>query len=207
MGLRSDIVSIYKQDWKLFIGINIFYFGMVLIGAIIALISPATQGYLISLSSKGLSTGPFSTVGQAYMSGAILYAAMVTFVFNFFVGTLAYITIPSIVVAPWALLLGMIRALMWGIMLVVPYGSLTISRLVPHYLTMLLEGEGYIVAIFASVRQLVAALYPQRYGEGSRWKAYLKAVQDNIKLLIVVAVLLAISALYEAWEVPFFAGN
>jgi hypothetical protein len=32
------------------------------------------------------------------------------------------------------------------------------------------------------------------------------AIVDNIKLLPVVALLLAVSALYEAWEVMFFAG-
>jgi len=207
MGLRRDIVSIFKQDWTLFLSVNTLYFGTVLLGAVIALLNPGAQEYLLGLSSRGLSTGPFSTVGQAYASGAILYAALITFIFNFFIGTLAYITIPSLLVAPWALLMGVIRALMWGIMLVVPYGPLTLSRLMPHYLTMLLEGEGYIVAIFANARQIAAALQPQRYGERSRWKAYLNAVRDNMKLLIVTAALLAIAALYEAWEVPFFAGR
>ena len=206
MSLVQDVLGIFRKDWKLFLAVNVFFFGTVLVGAVIALLSPSTQGAVIDIAAKGLTSGPFSGIGSTYESGNILGAALVTFVFNFFVGTLVDITVPSVIFPPWALFMGLIRALLWGIALVVPYGSLTPARLVPHYLTMLLEGEGYVVAIFACVRQIFAILDPQRFGEKSRWKAYLHAVVDNLKLLPVVALLLAVSALYEAWEVMFFAG-
>ena len=103
--------------------------------------------------------------------------------------------------------MGLIRSLMWGIMLVVPMeGIYPFGRALPHYLTLLLEGEAYVVAIFACVRQIKAIFKPKDFGTESRPKAYLQAILDNGKLLLVVALLLAISALYEAWEVMYFAG-
>jgi hypothetical protein len=72
-----------------------------------------------------------------------------------------------------------------------------------HYVTMLIEGEAYVIAIFASTRLIEALVWPSRFGESSRASAYVKAIIDNFKLLIVVAIILAIGALYEAFELLF----
>ncbi|HEY3422405.1 MAG TPA: hypothetical protein VGK13_04540 [Methanocellaceae archaeon] len=207
MKLINDIISIFKKDWKLFLATNAFYFGLLVIGALIALADPQVQRSLFTLAGAGLSSGPLSSVGNAYHSGSVPYAAAVTFVTNLLLGTLVEITIPSLIFPPWALFMGLIRSLMWGIMLVVPVeGLYPLGRALPHYLTLLLEGEAYVVAIFACMRQIKALLKPQDFGTDSRWKAYLRSILDNGKLLLVVALLLAVSALYEAWEVMYFAG-
>jgi hypothetical protein len=205
--LISDIRTIFQKDIKLFLLTNVFYFGLLLIGALIALADPQIQRSLFDLAGTGLNSGPLSSVGDAYHSGSVPYAAAVTFVTNLLLGTLVEITIPSLIFPPWALFMGLIRSLMWGIMLVVPMeGIYPLGRALPHYLTLLLEGEAYVVAIFACVRQIKALLKPADFGTDSRWKAYLKSILDNGKLLLVVALLLAVSALYEAWEVMYFSG-
>ncbi len=207
MKIISDIRAIFKKDWKLFLMTNAFYFGLVLIGALIALADPQAQHSLYDLSRTGLSSGPLSSVADAYHSANVPYAAAVTFVSNLILGTLIEITIPSLIFPPWALFMGLVRSLIWGIMLVVPMdGILPLGRVVPHYLTLLLEGEAYVVAIFACVRQIKALVKPQAFGTDDRLKAYARSIVDNGKLLLVVALLLAISALYEAWEVMYFAG-
>jgi hypothetical protein len=198
--------EIFRKDWKLFLGVNVFYFGIVLIGALVALLYPEAQRGLLSAVSQGLTTGPMAPLGDAYGSGQVLKAAVMTFLFNFFVGTIAEITVPSLIFPPWALFMGLLRSFIWGLILVVPSGDLTFGRLLPHYGTLLLEGEAYVVAIFACLRQIGALVWPDRFGETSRLRAYLHAVVDNLKLLAVVAVILALAALYEAWEVIFFAG-
>ena len=174
MKMIHDITGIFKKDWKLFLATNVFYFGLILIGALIALADPQMQRSLFDLAGTGLSSGPLSSVGDAYHSGSVPYAAAVTFVTNLFLGTLVEITIPSLIFPPWALFMGFVRSLMWGIMLVVPVeGIYPIGRALPHYLTLLLEGEGYVVAIFACVRQIKALLNPKDFGTDSRMKAYL----------------------------------
>lgn len=207
MNPLNDVLNILKKDWKLLALVNVFYFGLVLIGAIIAIAYPQAQMDLIATTDQGFSEGPLSSVGEAYGSGNVLQAAAVTFAVNLIIGTLAVITIPSLIFPPWAIFMGAVRSLMWGIMLVVPVpGILPIDRALPHYITLLIEGEAYVVAIFACVRQIVAIFRPKDFGADSRLKAYVNAVIDNVRLLIVVAILLAVAALYEAWEVMFFAG-
>lgn len=206
MDLLKRYREIFRKDRSLFIAVNVFYFGLVLAGGVIALASPSTQKSMLDLVTAGLQTGPMLSVSKAYASGDVLRAAWMTFATNLFLGTIIQITLPSLIVAPWALFMGAVRALMWGIMLLVPYGNLTFGRLAPHYLTLLLEGEAYVVAIFACVRQIKAAIKPEEYGQKSRLQAYLVAAFDNILLLVVVALILAVAAIYEAWEVMFFAG-
>jgi len=207
MKLVNDIREIFAKDKKLFLLTNAYYFGLVILGALIALAFPQAQRYMLDMAQIGLSSGPLSGIGGAYNSGNVLYAAAVTFVTNLFLGTIVEITIPSLIVPIWAPIMGLIRALMWGIMLIVPVpGVLPWNTVVPHYLTILLEGEAYVVAIFACLRQVKVLFKLGSLPKGQRLKAYLTAIADNIKLLAVVALLLAVAALYEAWEVMFFAG-
>jgi len=207
MKLVNDIREIFAKDKKLFLLTNAYYFGLVILGALIALAFPQAQRYMLDMAQIGLSSGPLSGIGSAYTSGNVLYAAAVTFVTNLFLGTIVEITIPSLIVPIWAPIMGLIRALMWGIMLIVPVpGVLPWNTVVPHYLTILLEGEAYVVAIFACLRQVKVLFKLGSLPKGQRLKAYLTAIADNIKLLAVVALLLAVAALYEAWEVMFFAG-
>lgn len=208
MGLYNDIKGIFKKDWKLFAIVNAIYFGMVGVGAIVALAYPDLQMSLINAAGQTFGSGsPLGGVGEAYTTGNIPMAAVLTFVTNFFLGTLAALTIPSLIIPFWALLMGAYRALLWGIMLVIPVpGLMPLSVLGPHYLTILLEGEAYVVAIFACTRGLFALINPKPFGTDSRLKAYWQAIKDNSKLLLVVIALLAVAAVYEAWEVTFFAG-
>lgn len=207
MKLIGDIREIFRQDKKLFLLTNVFYFGLVILGALVALAFPQAQLFMLHSIQTGLSSGPLSTVSGAYQSGDVLYAAAVTFITNLFLGTIVEITIPSLLIPIWAPIMGMVRALIWGLVLVVPVpGALPLERLLPHYLTMFLEGEAYVVAIFACLRQVKVLLRLGSIPADQRVKTYVASLVDNIKLLPVVALLLAVSALYEAWEVMFFAG-
>jgi hypothetical protein len=210
MGLLNDIREIFRKDRKLFLYVNAYYFGLVILGALIALAFPRAQLFLINTAGNILGGGvfnPFTAIGDVYRSGNVLDAAGVTFIYNLVLGTVIEITIPSMVVPFWGPILGAIRAVEWGIMLIIPVpGVLPLGRAVPHYLTIILEGEAYVVAIFACVRQARVLLRLGSIPADQRIKTYMTAIVDNIKLLPVVALLLAVSALYEAWEVMFFAG-
>jgi hypothetical protein len=151
MRLLEDIKAIFRKDWKLFLIINAIYFGAILAGAIIALAYPGLQLSMIAATGQTYgSGGVYASVGQAYTSGNVLMAAVMTFLVNFIPGTLLMIILPSLILPFWALLFCTFRALIWGVMLIVPVpGILPLSSLAPHYLTLVLEGEAYIVAMFA----------------------------------------------------------
>ncbi len=208
MRFLENIKAIFRKDFKLFLIINAIYFGAILLGALIALAYPDLQMSLVMATGQTYASGsPLSSVGDAYLSGNVLVAAVLTFLMNFFLGTIVMMTIPSLIIPFWALLFGAYRALLWGIMLVVPIpGVMPLSLLAPHYLTLLLEGEAYVVAIFACTRGLIALLKPKSFGTDSRLKAYKQSIIDNGKLLVIVALLLAVAATYEAVEVTLSAG-
>ncbi len=207
MKIINDIREIFRKDKKLFILVNVFYFGVMLLGAAIALMSPQSQVEMLTATRQELSTGPFSPVTGAYVSGDMLSAASITFAMNYALGTLGTITLPSLVIPIWAPIMGGIRSLAWGIMILVPVeGLYPVNIALPHYLTLLLEGEAYAIAIFACLRQVKALLRPRDFGTDSRLKAYAASIIDNARLQLVVIPILAVAALYEGWEVIFFAG-
>lgn len=209
MNPLRDALNVIRKDWKLFALLNLLYVFVILIGAGIAFFMPGVQRSMIQFIGSDVTYGPLSSISHPYRAGDILMNAVSIFFDSFIVSTLAMITAPSIVMPIWAPIIGAARFFIWGVTLVTPLeGVLTFGNLIPNYVTMFIEGEAYVIAIFASVRQLVIAL--KAFDGSSRFrpllKEYIKAVFDNAKLLLLVIVLLAIAALYEAWEVPFFAG-
>lgn len=207
MKIINEIRDIFRKDKKLFVLVNVFYFSVMLVGAAIALANPQAQAELLMATGQELSAGPLSSVTDAYVSGNILSAASATFVMNYIAGTLGTITLPSLVLPIWAPIMGAIRSLAWGIMILVPVEGLYPANIaVPHYLTLLLEGEAYVIAIFACLRQVKALIRPADFGTDSRLKAYVTSIFDNARLQLVVIPVLAVAALYEAGEVIFFAG-
>jgi hypothetical protein len=202
----SDAIGIIKKDWKLLAGANAMYFCVVAIGAAIALISPDFHLSMVQYIGSETIAGPLAKNpphGIAEAAAGVAYS----FLSTFFVNTLAMITLPSIVIPIWAPIVGSARFFIWGVAYTTPLaGVLTPANLLPQYLAMLLEGEAYVVAIFACIRQLAMAMEPSGQGLRRALIEYVKAVFDNLKLLLVVALLLAVAALYEALLVPTING-
>ncbi len=202
----KDAITIVKKDWKLLAGLNALYFCVLIIGATIALMSPGLHHSMIQLIGAETIAGPSSPPHPVNATDALI-AAGKYFISSFFVNTLGMITLPSIVLPIWAPIIGFARFFIWGVTYVSPLdGVLTLGNLIPQYVAMLLEGEAYIVAIFACVRQLAIALASTERGLRAVLKEYIKAVFDTVKLLLIVIILLAIAALYQAFLLPLLTG-
>jgi hypothetical protein len=125
-------------------------------------------------------------------------AAVVTLAVNFFVGTLASITVPSMVIPAIGSLAMLLRSLVIGVVLApttVPLAGLMLL----HSFTILVEMEAYIVAtLFA----LLIPIYLFRRSEGPTWyRRYGRAILVNLKGLLLIFGILAVVAVYEAIEV------
>ena len=70
-----------------------------------------------------------------------------TFGINFFVGSVLVLTLPSCVIPGSGILVAGFRAVLWGLILV-PATLQQAFVMLPHSGTLLLEGEGYILAAF-----------------------------------------------------------
>jgi uncharacterized membrane protein SpoIIM required for sporulation len=87
---------------------------------------------------------------------------------------------------------------MWGLLLAPTFDALS-GAMLPHSLTILLEGEAYIIAAFFGLLILV---YLFRKAEGPNiLRRYGKALLMNLRGNLLVAIVLAIAAIYEAIEV------
>jgi len=197
--VRDPLLTIATHR-RMIWGVHLVYFGIYLLAAGLVFGTPDLW-IAIQVIVRGALGGGDRTLeyaGKAYLTGNIAWAALVTFVINFFLGSLVFITLPSCIIPASGTLVAAYRAILWGLLLA-PATLLQAHLMLPHSGTLLLEGEGYILATFfglmmaASVfRSDPASSFLQRYGRG---------LLLNIKGSMLVAMVLAVAAIYEAVEV------
>jgi hypothetical protein len=189
-----------SQRPRLLWAVHLVYFGIVIAGSVLIYDDPAVQAVLLENVGQAFAAqnSPLAVAGRAYLSGSIPLAALVTFIVNFFLGSLAYITLPSVLLFGAGLLLAWVRALAWGLLLAPTIQTLAYSML-PHSGTMLLEGEGYILAAFFGFLIPIHTVSSRLGGNPlARWR---RAFLLNLKANFWIALVLAVSAIYEATEV------
>ena len=147
--LASPLQELARRP-RLLWGVHLVYFGLFVLGSLVIYQLPDLHTYLMSavqgeIRSEG--KGVLAIAGRAYGTGNILFAAAVTFVVNFLLGSLACISLPSMIIPGVGGLLAAFRATLWGLLLGPSETSLAFMML-PHSGTLLLEGEGYILAAF-----------------------------------------------------------
>jgi hypothetical protein len=236
IGLYRWLASRVRRPWvaaplqeldrrpRLVWGVHLAYFGLVIAASVLVYQLPEVQAVLLALvrDALGGTRGPLAIAGKAYASGSIPHAAVVTFAINFLLGALLSITLPSMIVPGSGVLLAALRSVSWGLLLA-PTFVLNALAMLPHSGTMLLEGEGYILATFfgllvpiylvrsspakvpesmAAVDIEVALSEPSSSGRGGTvLRRFGRAILLNIQASLLVAVVLAVAACWEATEV------
>ncbi|HUV63854.1 MAG TPA: hypothetical protein VMW24_08145 [Sedimentisphaerales bacterium] len=189
----------------LFLTLHLIYFGAIVIFMFVSYLLPELQVCLLSAIRSQVTdgSGPLGVAGKAYMSKSIPLAAVTTFVINFFFGSLAVITLPSVILPGVGVLVAGLRAMLWGLLLA-PTSDVLSRSMLPHSLTLLLEGEAYVIAAFFA---LLIPVFLFRRAEGSGIAhRYGKALLLNLKGNLLVAIVLTVAAIYEAIEVILAMG-
>ena len=197
--LRLPLAEIRKYK-HLFVAMNLIYFGTVVLFMLVSYAVPELQScFLVGVTSQLTEgSGILGIAGEAYASKNILRAAVTTFAINFPFGSLLCITLPSIIIPGSGALIAGLRALLWGVIIAPGFSGL-LGPMVPHSVTLLLEGHGYVIATFFGVLVLV---YLFRKAEGpSAGTRYGRALLMNVRGNLLVAIVLAVAAVYEAIEV------
>jgi hypothetical protein len=182
--------------------VHLVYFGLYLLAAALVFRAPDLRNALQAIIQSDISGGGglLQKAGSAYRSGNIAWAALVTFAINFFVGSVLVLTLPSCVIPGSGILVACVRAVSWGLILV-PATLQQAFVMLPHSGTLLLEGEGYILAAFFGLMvPLSLRRRPAEPGVEARG-GYGRAVLLNLKGCVLVAIVLAVAATYEATEV------
>ncbi len=205
MSIIEDISGIFKKDWKLFLASNVFLFGLFILGILVGQVFPDVHNMSVDFIQQATTTGPISTASQTLEAGNILLGTWQIFSHNYFV-TIVLAALPSLIFPPWILVVFGAQFFVFGIIFSVPSMITEPTILIPLLGTLLLEGEAYVIAIFATMRLVEAVIWPSSFKETSRLKAYMRAVIDNAKLLLVVGVVLAVAALFEAASLVLVGG-
>jgi hypothetical protein len=197
--LRLPLAEIRRYKY-LFIAMNLIYFGTVVIFMLVSYAVPELQSCRLAGVRSQITdgSGPLAIAGKAYMSRNILLAAVATFAINFPLGSLAVITLPSIILPGTGVLVVGFRSLLWGVIFAPGFTDL-LGIMLPHSVTMLLEGHAYVIAAFFGV---LVPVYLFRKSEGPNVGIrYVRALLMNVRGNLLVIIVLVVAAVYEAIEV------
>jgi hypothetical protein len=204
MTIIGGIADIFKKDWKLFVVANVFLFGLFALGVLAGMAFPSVQDQLVQWIEQATTTGPVGTAADTLKAGDIWLGTWQIFSHNYLVTVV--VAVLSIVFPPLILFVFGIQFFAFGIIYSIPAMVRNPVALIPVMGTLLLEGEGYVIAIFATLRLVEALLWPHRFGERSIIRAYGRAIVDNAKLLVVAGIVLAVAALFEAASIVLILG-
>jgi hypothetical protein len=170
---------------------------------------PGLQETAMGQVRESLEAGGLSPVAEVYASRDLLSIVAVTLGANLIVGSLATITLPSLIVPYSGLLLGAIRAVAWGVLFSPDLVELTFGEIAAGAFVaglLLLEGQGYVLAMLAAWVQGRAVLRPQGVSASGYWPALRHGLKVTLQIYLGVALVLIAAALYEAggalWLLP-----
>lgn len=195
-------VETLKGHKRAYLVINIAYYGLVAAAMVYVTSHPELQEALLGEVALSLTQGPLSGVAEAYAAGRPLEAMLLTFVFNFFLGSLVVLVAPSLILPFAGVGIGFVRAVLWGLLLAPTTPALQ-AAMIPHSLTLILEGQGYILAMMAAWVMGRAFITPSSVGASSWTDGYVRGLKDTGRLLLLVAIVLGVAAVYEALEVIY----
>ena len=98
------------------------------------------------------------------------------------------------------ILLGISRAIIWGL-LFSPVNPDMRLLMIPHSITLILEGQAYILVMFAAFLQGKAFLWPKTAGVEGLGRGYIEGLKRTSKIYILVIITLLVAAIYEVIEV------
>ena len=204
INLIKSAWKLVRENWKAYLVINAVYYGLVIICMIYVAFNQELQGALLKQIGASFTSGPLAFVGKSYASAQVAQAILVTFCVNLFLGSVAEITLPSLIIPFSGLLMGVFRAALWGLLLSPAHPDLRLV-MIPHSLTLLIEGQAYILVMLATYIQGRAFLFPKTVGLESHAKGYWEGLKRTGKIYVLVTLTLAIAAIYEVIEVIFLA--
>ncbi|MBI3819495.1 MAG: hypothetical protein HY286_12440 [Planctomycetes bacterium] len=207
MSLITNILNPIRSSWALvrehkrsYIIFNILYYGLILIFMGVTAMNRSLQNALDRSAHESLAGGSLAMVSEAYAHAEVLKAIALTFVINLFFGSVAIITFPSMIVPFSGLLVGVFRAILWGVLFSPGHPDKQHID-VPHSLTMIIEGQAYVLVMLAAGLHGRAFLFPKSAGVIGHWHGYVEGFKQTGRIYFLVVPILLVAAVYEAIEV------
>lgn len=202
MSVMRSALAIIQEHRRAFIVLNVAYLAAFGAGILATVLVPELRpGDLGALQGDPSAPGLGSVIADAYRSGNVAIAALVTLGVNLITASLLQTTLPSLIVPFLGVAITLLRGLSWGV-LFTPVGKEDATFLV-HWVTLFIEGAAYALVGFAAWVQGRMFLRPQRYGLPNRRAGYVGGLRATLKLYVPILALLVIGAIYEAISVIF----
>jgi hypothetical protein len=179
----------------LFVAVNVALYGVFFCAMFAGIHFPLASAHISRYIGNEFVRGDLSYIGAAYASGSIVQATAATFVHNYFVATILFTILPSLVV-PFS---GFIKNFMtFGSVgfVMSPLWTEGIFSLIYHSITMTLELEAYVVASFITI--LFPAILVKGLLTGNFIRSVGRGILAMVSVAILAAIMLAIAASYEA---------
>ena len=164
---------------------------------------PVLQLHLLTSVQHQFTEGGLSNIGIAYASGNVIAATAATFVQNYIVATIFGTYIPSLIIPFAGIGKNLLSFALVGFVMA-PTEINCAGRLIYHSITMVLEFEAYIVAVFVITLWpvlLVKGLRDKKLGENTLYGLRLQASGA-----LLCGVMLLIAAFYEAVSLIYLGG-
>ncbi len=196
-------IGIIKENKREFFALSFLYFGLVATSMAYSVFFPEVQSSLIETVRTAVLKAPW--IVEAYTSGNFPMAAVLTLLVNLVFASFVYITLPSLIIPFGGIALGCARAVGWGLILA-PTSPEIARDMLTHSMVLALEGEGYVISMFAVYLLWKGVFWPKKIGEEKLLNAYLAGIRKTAYLYVLVTSVLAVSAIYEAFEVIYILG-
>ena len=163
----QSALNILGESRRAYVTLNLVYYGLVVCGMVFTAFNRSVQHELLAAVGNALTQGPLASVGSAYTTGQTVLAIALTFAINLVVASFISITLPSLIVPFSGLLVGLMRAVTWGLLFSPPTLAVSGREAAMGLLIailLVLEGQGYVLAMLAAWVQGRAFLSPQSVG-------------------------------------------
>jgi len=196
--ILDKILFLVNRDKRKVILCNLLFFGSFIASSILVdVFAPELHEQVIAMIKEALQSDPLlSAAAKTYLQKKPIEAFAVTFLVILFLGSLLSITLPGLVfmTIPMALY----RAILWGIM----FPATMLKGYLMALPVILLEGEGYAVAMVPGINLSLSLLKPEKlYGTRSRREALAVALREIVPYYVLVALVLLAAAFTEVFTV------
>jgi len=200
MKLLQSAWQVLSENRHTLLIMNLLYFGFVGAAMLIASLDRSIQDALVNAIGQSVSEGPLGVVSEAYTSGDVIPAILLTLGFNLFLGTLIQISMPSLIIPFSGLLVALFRAVLWGFIFSPQPEFIALENAASGLLIiglLLLEGEGYVLGMLGVWIHGKSFLQPAIVGASSSRDGYKEGLRKHLLVYPWITLVLIVAAVYE----------
>lgn len=197
MHLFRSFRTVLRDNRKAYLVSNLVVYGTLFMTMITTVYLPGASEWGMRNTEAFLSSPGSTMVVEAYASGSIVGASLLTFVSNLLFAALATTTLPSLTIPFFGVIATLGRAMFIGM----PFAPTSLEELIAGVVAspvLLIEFQAYVLAMLGSFILWRSTFRYRQRNLSSAWDGYLAGIKDNIRLYPAIIVVLLGIAVIEA---------